>query len=280
MKFPPLWDTACRKREKGFRILRSADIKNPFNLYCVAGAIVAALEALRGIPYDCSWEELGLNEYKVTVWPVDERPEIAKRFIEEPAKIKEGHISLNRCSSCRMPKRAAELFEWRRNEGKLVNRKSGDRWYAFVSTTLPPIIRELAKELDDEIYNSLITSQRNWTIAHLDRLGVISGNSVLDSEEAGTAFLEYLDDFPVFGYGNPVDRSIEEDSCSITVENPFFVEQLAGILLGLYEGLFWKQGDIEWDEIGENKVTYRIESTGKQLKSPAGAKTKTTLPFG
>lgn len=237
----------------------TAYIKNPFNLYCVAGSVVSALEALRGIPYDCTWEELCLNEYMITVNVIGKRPEICERLIDEPPTVAEGAVSLERCRSCGMPLRAAELFEWKKDEGKMINRKSDDRWCAFVSTTLPPIIRELARELGDNIYDSLITSQCKWTISHLDRLGVIDADSILDNEKAEEAFLKYLDDFPVFGYGNPTVIDEEDGSCSITIENPFFIEMIAGILLGLYRGLIAAEAEIKWKTLDENKVTYTLK---------------------
>ncbi|MBN1288453.1 MAG: hypothetical protein JXA49_02310 [Actinobacteria bacterium] len=254
----------CHSRtgERLSNLSHTAYIKNPFNLYCVAGSVVSALEALRGIPYDCKWEELSLNEYKITVMPLDEKPEVCQRLIDEPPTILEGDVSLERCKSCGVPLRAAELFEWQKDEGKLINRKSGDRWCAFVTTSLRPIIRELAEELGDGIYDSLVASQSEWTIGHLGRLG-ITIDCETGSKEAEEAFLAYLKDFPVFGYGNPSSVKIEDGSCSITIENPFYEEMVAGILLGLYKGLIGEEAGIRWKASGENKVVYSIDIPGE-----------------
>ncbi|MBN1288454.1 MAG: hypothetical protein JXA49_02315 [Actinobacteria bacterium] len=236
-----------------------ARVKNPYNLYGLAGTIASAFEALDQLPYNCAWEEVGDSEFLMTCRRTQDKDVLRERLEEDVPNVLEGDIMLERCPACRTPIRVGELFEWRYEEGVLINRKSRDRWCTFVSTTLPPIFRELAKELGDDIYDFLVTTQSSWTIAHLDRLGVTTEGSSLSIENAKDAFLEYLTDFPVFGYGNPVASRIEEHSCSITVENPFFVEMLAGTLLGLFEGLFERKADINWEKTDEHKVVYTIE---------------------
>lgn len=235
-----------------------AYVKNPFNLYTFTGAIVAAFEALDGIPYECTWKEISLNEFQVTCTNSESKSFAAPRLEEKVPVVVEGNIKLARCPRCNCPDLISQLLEWKYNDGIIINRKSGDRVCVLASTTLVAVFRELAEELGDEIYDSLISSQRKWTVAQLHNLNVASPDSTADDDKAKTAFLKYLEDFPVFGYGNPTTLDIHEDFCSITIENPFFVEMLAGTILGLFEGLFSRKGHISW-EIKDHKVNYSIK---------------------
>ncbi|MBN1288452.1 MAG: hypothetical protein JXA49_02305 [Actinobacteria bacterium] len=240
--------------------VRSAYIKNPFNLHCVAGAIVSAFEALDGFPFGYDWDRIGGDEYIISIKPIEEKPEISRRLDQIPQTVIEGKLNLERCPACGAPRRISELFEWRLDEGILTHKKSKDRFCAFVSTTLPPIFDEISRELETDMSGFLVDTQCEWTIAHLSRLGVTSIDSILNSREAKLAFREYLGDFPVYGYGNPVAFDIEEGFYSITIENPFYIEMIAGTLLGLYKGLFQKEAQIEWEAVEENKVTYVLRS--------------------
>ncbi|MBN2169015.1 MAG: hypothetical protein JW738_07205 [Actinobacteria bacterium] len=240
--------------------VRSAYVKNPFNTHCMAAAVVSAFEALDGFPFGYDWDRLGPDEYIINIKPIEEKPEFSEHLEQEPAKVIEGKLDLKRCTVCGIPKRAAELFEWDLREGVITNRISKDRFCTLVSTTLSPVFNEISKELDMDMKEFLVSAQCSWTIAHLSRLGVTSIDSILDTKEANLAYRKYLGDFPIYGFGNPVSFDIEDGYYSVTIENPFFTEMIAGILLGLYEGLFRSEARIEWETAEENKVIYSIRT--------------------
>lgn len=233
--------------------------RSPFNLYFLAGAVVSAFEALDHHPFDYEWEKLGPDEYLLTCSRAEGKPDISESLVQLPPVVMEGDIKLERCPKCGIPMRAAELFEFNINEGIFVNTRSRERYCTFVSTMLPPIFRMLAEELGDEVYDMLVDTHSNWTITHLSRLGVTGIDSILNVKEAEQALREYLIDFPVLGYGNPRYFTLGEESCLITIENPFFTEMLAGTLLGLYKGLYGHEAKIEWEEIGKNMIEYNIK---------------------
>lgn len=235
-----------------------AMVRNPFNIYCVAAVVVSAFEALDHHPYECEWEKQGPDEYVITCRRAEGKPDVSERLVQLPPVVMEGDIKLERCRKCGIPVRAAELFEFDTDKGAFINTKTKERYCTFVSTMLPPVFRELAHEIGDEVYDMLVDTHSQWTITHLSRMGVTGIDSVLNAKEAEQALREYLIDFPVLGYGNPRYFTLSEESCLITIENPFFTEMLAGTLLGLYKGLFGNQAKIEWEEIGQNMIEYKI----------------------
>ncbi|MBN2168011.1 MAG: hypothetical protein JW738_02105 [Actinobacteria bacterium] len=236
-----------------------ARLKNPYNIDLMAANIVGAFEYLEMHPFKHQVTNEGGGNYLVEVDVVKEKPKISERLeYERPFRIS-GKKHFENCSLCRAPLSAASRLKWIEDEGKIIDTNSGSRVIMMDGFLLKTVFRELAKELGDEVNKLLVPAQRDWTVEHVELLGNAPGESALTGKEFEKAFSDYLEDLPIFGYGNPVSFVTSGKKVKVTIENPFDEYVLAGTLQGLYEIFSKQECKVSWDIRKKAEVIYSLE---------------------
>ncbi|MBN1288171.1 MAG: hypothetical protein JXA49_00845 [Actinobacteria bacterium] len=234
-----------------------ARIRNPIDIEIVAGTMLGSLEALNGVPCIHKIEKESENQFLVRVEPLDNgagRSDLTR--VEFPA-ILPGNIFYERCRRCGVPRNLSARLEWDHEEGTILELLTGTR-FCMVSYTIKTVLGELAGRYGETAYDFLVEAQRILTIEHVKSRG-----DTLRPESSYDDILRicrnYMDDWSLFGYGNPVLFKIEGDSMEAVVENPFDIHLLAGTLLGLYDALFDRKRAINWYVPKDGVVSYAIE---------------------
>lgn len=234
-------------------------MKNPYNAELVSANGVGGLEMVEGRPLKSEVIDEGGNSYLIRSTIVGERPAISERLkVERPVLIP-GNLDYDRCFLCRTPKVVSSRFEWKENEGKMIDRRSGSRVIIMDGFLLNTVLRELAKELGEDVYGLLLSAQRDWTIEHVEMLGIAQQSASFNSREFEDAFKGYLKDLPVFGYGNPVSFEVTGPKVKVIIENPFQDEVIAGTLQGLYRIFSGEECRIDWAATGKAAVCYSLQ---------------------
>ncbi len=248
--------------------LGEAIVRNPFNRELMAAVIVGAFESLERRPFSHTWKKLGEDDL-ISIHPEPSRPEIAERMTFKTNPMKPGWRSYSRCSKCGTP---LELdFEWRENEGIIMDKRLGVRM-VFIDSYVPNVVfRELARELGDAIYPVIIDAQRDLSLCRLREEFLPGGgagakkaaNDAQGKETTGALdkeafYLSVLDTLALRGQGNPVEHSFKEESLRVIIENPFNPHLLAGHLSGMYELGEGRPATVAWKDMDPSTLEFTL----------------------
>jgi hypothetical protein len=224
----------------------AAIIRNPFNRELMSAVVVGALESLGEMPYDYHWEKRGEDDV-IVVEPAGEHPEIAARLTYTIPPPLSGDRHFQGCPGCGVPVLLKDL-EWREEEGLMIDGKSGVRMVVLEIYTMGVVLRELARELGEDIYPVIVDAQREFSLDHIRREFHSGGKDAL--------YRDVLDSIAVRGQGNPVRYEMDDGLLTVIVENPFDEHVLAGHLSALYEIVEGKAPHVSWEAAGPSAVSY------------------------
>jgi len=234
-----------------------ARITNPFQLDLMAAMIVGAFEFLEECPFEYSWEEDSPKSQVITVRHAPEESDVAQRLKMELAPVMPGDLRYDRCPRCGVP-RALTHLQWLGEEGIILDRRTGTRVMLSDGYMVTAVFREMAKELGEDVNLLLVDAQREWTVRHVELLGLTAGDRPLDGEELERAYRTYLEGLPAYGQGNPVTLELLDPGVRIEVLNPYQKYIMAGTLQGLFEALEKTGSAVEWEEAMPGKVLYTV----------------------
>lgn len=235
-----------------------ARIRNPFNMGLMAANVVGAFEVLEGIPFGSTWEEESKDCFLIRIEATGEKPEIAERMKLEFGEVLPGNIHFDRCPRCKVPWAIANSLKWIESEGTISDTRTGARVVFLDAYMVTTVLREMASELGDEIYDLVVEAQRDWTADHVAELGLSGGNGPLSPSELEAAYRDYLEMLPLYGYGNPVSFNMSEGTVRVMVENPYEPNILAGTFQGLFEALEKKESRVSWEKPRRGAVSFTI----------------------
>lgn len=235
----------------------AAIIRNPFNRELMSAVVVGALESLGEEPYDYRWEKRGDDDV-IVVEPTGEHPEFAERLTYTIPPVKPGSRRYERCPGCGVPTLLKDL-EWQENEGLLIDARNGVRMVILEVYTTGVVLRELARELGEDIYPVIVEAQRHFSLDHIRR-EFLSGEGAAGGFDREALYRDVLDSIALRGQGNPVKREIDDGRLTVTVENPFDEHILAGHLSALYELAEGRKPQVTWEAAGTSAVTYTLTS--------------------
>lgn len=236
-----------------------ARVKNPYNVTLVAANTDGALEWMEGCPFRTEVEQVGENVYMINSIATSYKPAVSKRLGVEKLDVVPGNIDYKRCVLCHAPMKAASRFEWVDDEGTIIDKRSGGRIVMVDAFLLRTVLRELAKELGDEVYKLLAPAQCDWTMKQAALTGTAPKGSGLSGSGLEKALRDSLDEFPVFGYGNPVQARVVGSKVAVVIENPFQEEVIAGTLQGLCQAFSGHECGVTWRVTSKATVSYSIE---------------------
>lgn len=235
-----------------------ARIKNPFNLNLMAANVVGAFEILEGLPYTHSWTEEGKDSYIISIEREREKPEISERMSVEFQEILPGNRKFERCPRCKAPS-ALTYLKWLENEGVILDTRTGARVVILDGYMVNTVFREMSKELGAEVDQLLVDAQREWTLEHVEQLGLTKGVGLEEAGKLETSYRAYIDTMPLYGQGNPVSFEMGDSGIRVVVENPYEPYILAGTLQGLYEALQKRESRVDWEKLRPGAIAYTVE---------------------
>ncbi len=231
-------------------------IRNPFNRELMAAIAVGAYESLERKPLRHTWQKRGGEDYLV----VEADPSNAEptgSLTIPTTLLKPGRRSFQRCRSCGVPLAMRDL-KWMEDEGIIMDIRQGVRmvFLDLYSTTV--VLDKLLSELGEEFTPIVLDIQRAFFLRHIweEFLSEQRHADPLPKEELYRQVLETL---ALRGQGNPVGYILQGEQFSVTIENPFNQNLLAGFLSALYECSEGKVPEVEWEWVDDLSLRFTLK---------------------
>jgi hypothetical protein len=234
----------------------AAIIRNPFNKELMSAVVVGALESLGEMPYDFRWEKRGSDDV-IVVEPTGEHPEISQRLTFTVPPPKPGSRHYQGCPGCGVPVQFKDM-KWEEEQGLMIDTRRGVRMVVLEIYTTGVVLRELARELGEDVYPVIVDAQRQFSLDHI-RGEFLSGGQPGEGFDKDNLYRDVLDSLALRGQGNPVSWSMEDGRLTVTMDNPFEEHILAGHLSALYELAEGKKPEVSWESPDPSTVTFTLQ---------------------
>jgi hypothetical protein len=232
-----------------------AVVRNPFDEELMAAVICGSFECIERQPFDYTWKEVD-GEKVIRIEPAERKPEVAERMDFTLQPLKPGSREFERCPGCKTPVPLQGL-EWRENEGIIYDRGRGARMVFVDMYTPNVVIRELARELGEEVFPLVTEAQRAVSLRNLSEEYLSSARAGATGDGGG--LLEpLLEDLAVRGLGNPVRSALVGGEWEVEVDNPFNPHLLAGHLQAIFQFAEGRKPQVLLEEAGPSAVKYRL----------------------
>jgi hypothetical protein len=113
---------------------------------------------------------------------------------------------------------------------------------------LDAIFEELEKELGGNIPEVVIEAQRRFV-----KDGFSSSQEVRGIED-------FRQELALRGIGSLKEFKADKDGLQVRIENPCLYLMLVGLVHGLFELAFGREGDVEWELAEDGDLTVRVVS--------------------
>jgi hypothetical protein len=232
-----------------------AIVRNPFDVELMAAVICGSFECIERKPFDYRWKESD-GERVIHIEPAERKPEIAERMDFSLDPLKPGKREFQRCPGCGTPELLQGL-EWREDEGIIYDRRRGVRMVFVDMYTPNVVIRELARELGDDVYPLIIEAQRLVSLRNLSEEFLASSR---EGERVDTGELResLLEELAVRGLGNPVEHRVANGRWTVRVDNPYNRHLLAGHLQAIYQFTEGRKPQVSWSDPDPSTVDYAL----------------------
>jgi len=218
-------------------------VKNYPSIPLIEGALSGLLQYIFNLPgVEINSREEG-DKLKINVLPRKRDIGLAE-YIPKPVLASElwllpGNIEYNLCPKCKIPLDFSERYEWFLDEGRIVDRKTKKDQLLFTRYALDAILGLLKRELGSEDISKIIFEAEKGYIKNLYKN---------ENEEKVLKALLSQKDFGLKGWGNLKELKEIEGGIEVKIENPFYVEILAGFVAGAYEAVKKEESKTEWQE--------------------------------
>lgn len=227
--------------------------RNPFQRELMAAIVVGSIETLDGTYYDYSWRKETDGEI-ITLKPADAHPDYAARLTFNTPPAKPGRRTMERCPRCHVPS-ALKGLEWDTGAGQVFDGARSTRMVILDLYTPNVVLRELVRELGEEVVPLIIDAGREFFLDHL-RKEFLPAGEVGPGAQRDKLYGSALETLALGGLGNPVTFSHNGEGVKVVVENPYNPYLLAGFLSALFELAEGRRGAVEWEEPEASSVRF------------------------
>ena len=166
--------------------------------------------------------------------PADHPQEMKERMQLEPYTPGESGVDLPRCGTCGAPA-ALSGFSWDTEWGVIRERATGRRLAMLGPAMMDPVFDELEAELGSEVPEIVVEAERRFV-----RNGFYSLPEVRDENFMREALA-------LRGLGNLTELKMGREGVGLRLENAAFHLMAAGLVQGLYELAYGREGKVEWE---------------------------------
>lgn len=188
------------------------------------------------------------GELVVYLTPSEERPVSEDRLYLEEAIGGKGPLSFERCQVCGVPSDAARRLVWHIDRGEIINPETGKREDLMAVQSLNAILRELERELGDEVIKIVYGAQKWYSLSRLQE----------DKPFEGDFWNDYLTRMALRGLGYPASFEASDTEVRIEIRNAYNQDLYAARIAAGLEKLSGKPTEIEWESRERDHGRYRL----------------------
>jgi hypothetical protein len=170
----------------------------------------------------------------------EERPESEDRLYLEEGVAGSGPLEYERCSTCGTPIKASRRLSWALRRGEITNPQTQRRYDMIAVQSLDSTLRELERELGEEVIEVLYGAQK-WYTAQRLKDSLSRGAPVASDFWAGL-----LQDMALMGLGYPDEFDAGDSEVSVLIGNAYNQDLYAAKIAAGLEALTGKGSRIEW----------------------------------
>lgn len=245
--------------------------RNVCDLTLVSAIVSGVFDLVEFQHLNIDWEKTGEDEYRVRAEVTGEQSEQSEQMafaeiessiwfpsiFKRSLAVVPGSIEHHRCPKCSAPTGLSRL-EWK-GEGIIIDNVTGFRVVFLDGYTITTVTNELAKRIGSGGLETMVDIVRKYTRDHPEAFGMKTTGSMHNEGQVMTSLVEYLNVFPLFGYGNPVSFEVDGLELKAVIDNPFDVCIVAGTLQGLYETIINADSIATWQNLSDIRVSCTIE---------------------
>jgi len=221
-------------------------IRNAFFLPAFCGMVSGGMEVVTGHECSVSYEEKPPGEHEITAFVSTHPRELAERLSWHQYSNKKGDAALEKCPDCGGPKLLG-TYSFDLDAGTITRKASGRRMIVDGPAEFEAILDELEKELGEDIPDVLIEAQRRFV-----QSGFYDASEV---QEIGS----FRDHLALRGLGNLKEISFDDGRLRMRLENPCLHLLLVGLAQGLFELVFSREGQVEWELAGDGDLSVEVK---------------------
>ena len=217
----------------------------------LVGGAAGMYESIEEMPGSRATYAVEENGDLVVTLEHSETAEKEERLYLEEIPPGEGKVTYRRCSDCGVPLLASSSFEWRLKEGVIINRLTGRREVVIAVQSVNAILRELERELGEEIPSILRDHQKRYTAKRLRDA---------DTSDADAFWEERFMEMAVRGLGYPRDFTRTGSSIKVHINDAYNQDLYAAKLAGAFEVLNGTTSAIHWQIRKRDNALYEISA--------------------
>lgn len=176
-------------------------------------------------------------------------PESEKRFYLEEVRAGEGRLAYERCPRCAVPLMLARNMVFDIGRGIIMNLDSGEREGMVAVQSLFAVVRELERELGDEVVTILYDAQKRHSVDHL---------RARENGEPEDFWEPYVTDLAVRGMGHPVRFDWTLESVSVEIDNAYEQSLYAAKVAAGLEAMTGRESRIDWETREHHHARYTV----------------------
>lgn len=181
----------------------------------------------------------------------DARPESEGRLYLEEVEPGTGSLTYDRCPRCGVPLLVARALKWDISRGAVLNRINGEREGIISVQSVNAILRELEKELGEDVIRILYDAQKNYSTRDLQDKTF---------EDPGAFWDSYLTNMALRGLGYPDRFDRSEGSLAVEIKTAYNQDLYAARLAAGLEKVTGRESQIDWETREQHHGRYTISA--------------------
>jgi hypothetical protein len=204
-----------------------------YSIPLITGDLLGTFNAVEHLPAKVTVEE-ERGGFNITISRGDEPEwELSSRLEPAHVPLKPGSIKYDRCKSCGAPIELAKMnFDLKK--GTITDKTTGRRLAVVGIDQVDAALKEIEDELGKDISSAIIQAKRDYAKSALTQDELAEGHSCIQRF------------FALRGLGNLVGYELEDDRLEATVDNARPPLIVVGLLLGMFELLTGRKGDVDY----------------------------------
>ncbi len=224
---------------------------NPCLHLMVVGNCQGVYESIEKMPGSRAGFKFDGDELVVYLSPAEENPVSADRLYLEEAVGGRGPLVYERCEKCNVPVDASSRLSWNIEQGEIINPETGKREDMMAVQSLNAILRELERELGDEVIKTVYRAQKWYSAERLKE-----DSPRLDDSDV--FWSDYLERMAIRGLGHPEKLDMSAGSVSVEIRNAYNQDLYAAKIAAGLELLTGGTAQIEWTVRRRDHGVYNI----------------------
>lgn len=216
------------------------------------GSTQGVYESVEQMPSSRVGYKFDGDDLVVHLTHAEEKPESEGRLYLEEVEAGTGPLQFARCEKCRTPLEASRRLKWNLDRGEIINPLTGKREDMIAVQSLNSTLRELERELGEEVMGIVYGGQKSYTLYRT--------KEALKKETPEDFWDQYLFELALRGLGYPEEFEASDGTVAVEVKNAYHQNLYAAKIAAGLEALTGRSSEIDWKERERMHGSYVISA--------------------